>query len=517
MSSERHERFLVAARRLVSSARKTALEGPASMPPDMQRRAARRLGLVTLGLGIIFIVSALPRHMAVSAGLPIDKEMMHLVEIGALVWGVISVGMFFYSRNTDNYARVLRLGLIYEVVLCADIAAIEQLLFNFFDPPPRLSFITLVLISFPLVVPARLHRRIAITLTCFAMLPLSTISIRVFMQNQPLPAYATFMFAPTLAAAALAVFLSQIIHRLNIEASAARRMGSYELVDKLGGGGMGEVWRARHRLLVRDAAIKLVRTDGGDAGELTARFEREAQATSTLRSPHTVQLYDFGAADDGTFFYAMELLDGVDLQTLTDRFGPVPAERAVHILKQVCRSLADAHDQGMIHRDIKPANLFLCRLGIEYDYLKVLDFGLVKAQQAPEPTDLHLSVEGTVAGTPAYMAPEVSLGRAVDGRADLYALGCVAYWLLTGQLPYEGKTAVEMAMHHIQTEPPPPSQGSELPIPSALDELVVRCLAKEPEDRPADAATLFLELEAIELPTPWTEHRARDWWRLHLT
>ena len=266
-------------------------------------------------------------------------------------------------------------------------------------------------------------------------------------------------------AAILALLPSLVLRRLGAAVQKAREMGSYELVERLDRGGMGEVWRARHRMLARPAAIKLIRPDrlglahGQAADNIVLRFEREAQATAALHSPHTVELYDFGVTREGTFYYVMEILDGLDLESLVRRFGPVPAERAAHLLVQACDSLDDAHFAGLIHRDIKPANLYACRRGRRYDFLKVLDFGLVKSSWADASSDPALSRESAITGTPAYLAPEVVLGeRAIDGRVDIYGLGCVAYWLVSGQRVFEGATSMELVLHHVQTAPVPPSQ-----------------------------------------------------------
>src|SRR6185436_8038121 len=201
---------------------------------------------------------------------------------------------------------------------------------------------------------------------------------------------------------------------------------------------------------------------------------------AALSSPHTIQLFDFGATNDGTFYYVMELLIGRDLESLIREFGPMPADRAVFLLRQVCHSLADAHARGLIHRDIKPANIYVCRNGLEYDFVKVLDFGLVKFK-GPDAVRLTAEHAGQTSGTPAYMAPEIILGEAdVDRRADVYALGCVAYFLLTGQLVFEADSPMKMLMQHMHARPVPPSQRSELPIPRELDELVLACLEKDP-------------------------------------
>jgi DNA-binding NtrC family response regulator/putative methionine-R-sulfoxide reductase with GAF domain len=294
-------------------------------------------------------------------------------------------------------------------------------------------------------------------------------------------------------------------------------VGSYRLVEPLGAGGMGEVWLATHRLLARPAAVKLIRPDvqaGAAYERLVRRFQREAQVTAGLRSPHTVQLYDFGVNDSGNFYYVMELLDGLDLHRIVTAFGPQPPERVIMLLRQTCRSLAEAHDHGLVHRDIKPANLFVTRLGSEYDYVKLLDFGVVKDQPGQEAT--MVSGQGIMQGTPAFMAPEQVLGEdRIDGRADLYSLACTAYWALTGQLPFQASTPAQMLLHHAQTPPVPPSQVSELPIPSELEALIMMCLEKSPAKRAASALELDSRLARVRCERPWTEERAREWWEAH--
>jgi DNA-binding NtrC family response regulator len=293
--------------------------------------------------------------------------------------------------------------------------------------------------------------------------------------------------------------------------------GSYRLISKLGSGGMGEVWLARHRLLARPAAVKLIRqeTPGGAAREqLVRRFLREAQVTAGLQSPHTVQLYDFGLNDSGDFYYVMELLQGLDLQRIVNGFGPLPAERVIMLLRQACRSLAEAHERGLVHRDIKPANLFVARLGSEYDYLKVLDFGIVKEQPSEDLT--MLSAQDILHGTPAFMAPEVVLGEGhIDGRTDLYSLACAGYWALTGQSVFEASTPMQMLMHHAQTPPEPPSRVSELPIPKALEAVLMQCLEKDPSKRPLSALELESQLAGVRCQEPWTPERAQAWWETH--
>ena len=297
----------------------------------------------------------------------------------------------------------------------------------------------------------------------------------------------------------------------------ALAVGSYRLVSTLGSGGMGEVWLARHRFLVRPAAVKLIRHDvapGAAREQLVRRFEREAHVTAALRSPHTVQLYDFGVNDTGSFYYVMEYLDGLDLHRLVKRFGPQPAERVIMLLRQACRSLAEAHERGLVHRDIKPANVFVTRLGTEHDYVKILDFGVVKEQSGHDAT--MLSNQGMLQGTPAFMPPEIVLGeKGIDGRADLYSLACTAYWALTGQTVFDATTPAQMLLLQVHERPLPPSEKSEVVIPKKLEAILMMCLEKTPAKRPASALQLESELAQVRCEAPWTNERAQDWWQTH--
>ncbi len=321
----------------------------------------------------------------------------------------------------------------------------------------------------------------------------------------------------------VATIVSRVLYGLRRQVAEASELGQYLLEEKIGGGGMGEVWRARHRLLIRPAAIKLIRQQAVpgmsvDPELLVRRFEREARATAALTSPHTVQLYDFGITEDGRLYYVMELLDGLDLDTLVRQHGPLPAERVVHLLRQVCAALQDAHANGLIHRDIKPANVVVSRAGTTFDFVKVLDFGLVKLDTARDSDRelVQLSTDDSWSGTPGYMAPEVVLGAAnTDHRVDLYALGCVAYWLLTGKMVFEGQNAVQVMMQHAQAEPQRPSARIGRAMPAALEALVMECLEKDPARRPASAEVLSERLDAVPLASEWTAERAEEWWAIH--
>jgi len=332
--------------------------------------------------------------------------------------------------------------------------------------------------------------------------------------------------------------LSEAQHAAAQAVARAQELGSYRLVERLGKGGMGEVWRAEHRLLVRQAAIKLISLEPGSAvgvSQVQARFRREAQSLATLRSRNTIELFDYGVTADGTLFYVMELLDGMDLQTLVDQHGPQPAARVIQFLIQACNSLAEAHDAGLVHRDIKPANLYVCRVADEVDVIKVLDFGLVRAAlpdggkeelsaasvsalraaTSNQLDETRLTRVGQAMGTPAYMAPEQALGHEADGRADIYALGCIGYWLLAGQLPFERSGSLPMMLAHITEPVPDLEQHVSGFLPSELATLLKFCLAKLPADRPHDARAFARALKAIPIPAAeqWTESRAQAWWR----
>jgi serine/threonine protein kinase len=281
---------------------------------------------------------------------------------------------------------------------------------------------------------------------------------------------------------------------------------------------MGEVWRAKHRMLARPAAIKLISAEsagvrrGGLTPAVIRRFEQEAQMTATLQSQHTIQLYDFGVTDDGAFYYVMEFLNGLDLATLIEKYGPVPAERAVHFLLQITDSLEEAHRIGLVHRDIKPANIFTSIHGIQYDFVKVLDFGLAKFSREQQQ---GITMSGAASGTPAFMAPEAALGETTDGRADLYALGAVGYWLLTGKLVFEAETPYATVLEHVRKAPVPPSRRTELRIPESLERIIMQCLEKNPADRPSSARELARMLREVELEAEWDDARAERWWQMH--
>jgi serine/threonine-protein kinase len=320
--------------------------------------------------------------------------------------------------------------------------------------------------------------------------------------------------------AGLAYLIGRWTYGTAIAAQTAQDLGSYRLVSSIGEGGMGEVWKAEHQMLARGAAVKIVKPElmtqssARQADVSVRRFKREANIIASLQSPHTVYLYDFGVSQEGYFYYVMELLDGISLQTLVSTFGPQPASRVAAILRGICDSLEEAHEKGLVHRDLKPSNIMICKVALSYDFAKVLDFGLAKTVGSTEVT--QLTMDGATTGTPGYMAPEIAMGEGdVDARADIYALGCVAYFLLTGSLVFTDSNPMAMALKHVQATPDPPSQRTELPIPESLERVVMRCLAKKAEDRPASARDVARLVSACDVPA-WTGDHAAEWWARHL-
>jgi DNA-binding NtrC family response regulator len=294
-----------------------------------------------------------------------------------------------------------------------------------------------------------------------------------------------------------------------------RRLGSYELVRCIGRGAMGEVWEAKHRLLIRPAAVKLIRSarlsNPATYASALRQFETEARATAALESPNTVRLFDFGVTDDGALYYVMEYLRGLDLDSLVTTIGPLPLARALSFMDQACASLAEAHERGLIHRDVKPANLFACTLGPRYDVLKVLDFGLVQEIEVEASGCSECGAPQSVMGTPAFLAPEVITG-APSPSSDIYSLGCTIFWLLTGQRLFAGGVQQQLRAH-VSLRPPLVSQVSEAPLPPELDTLIAACLEKEPQNRPASAAEIRARLAEIPFSADWTNADAKDWWQ----
>jgi hypothetical protein len=336
-----------------------------------------------------------------------------------------------------------------------------------------------------------------------------------FVAQAPASQVQTFLMFATLwclVAVAMAALQSRLLFGLRQRIREATKLGQYTLQEKIGEGGMGAVYRARHAMLRRPAAIKLLLP--GRAGEREiARFEREVQLTCRLQHPNTISIFDYGRTADGTFYYVMEFLDGFDLDSLVEAEGPLPPWRVLRILSQVSGALVEAHGLGLIHRDIKPANIILTERSDEPDIVKVVDFGLVKSL-GDASDDAAATQANVITGTPLYLAPEaISAPESVDARADLYALGAVGFFLLTGEHVFQGKTVMEVCSKHLLEPPVPPSLRSARAIPADLDALILTCLAKSPDERPASASALKQKLDAITAQAPHDAQAAQLWWR----
>jgi serine/threonine-protein kinase len=380
---------------------------------------------------------------------------------------------------------------------------------------PTLTWLVPVIILFPLLVPEPPRTMLWVSSLGAVMAPIGLLLLGARGAIEVRPADFWGGTLTVAVAVGIAAMASRAVYGARRADVALRTVGSYELLERLGKGGMGEVWKARHLFLARPAAVKLILADRlqGPREEREVaieRFTREARVTASLRSPHTVELFDFGASTDGSLYYAMELLDGMNAEHFVYRFGPLEPRRVVSWLVQVCHSLGEAHERQLVHRDIKPANLFVCRYGRDVDFVKVLDFGLTKPVETPlEPS---LTAPGFRMGTPSYMAPEQIFGLEAEPRTDLYALGCVGYWLIAGVKPFEAESPAELLRQHAQTPAPPLSSKAPGPVPRRLEALIMSCLAKDPADRPADADRLGLALEESLESECWTAADAREWW-----
>jgi serine/threonine-protein kinase len=495
---------------------------PSALPPDLLASAARRLGIAGLAMSAILGV-----HLGILSVMPLLQGPDAVrrpggIDLALLLMLGLSIGMWFLAKSKRLAGRkMLDVALAYEVALAFTSGVVLPLMVGRpVLPFAGVSHTCIIILLFPVIVPNTPLRTLAVSLLAAAMDPIGALIVGSQAGAVPGSGALVAAYHWNFLCAGLALIPSTIITRLGVDVRKARELGVYRLTERLGEGGMGEVWKARHHLLARDAAIKVIHPErllagGEETKALLARFEREAQATAALESPNTVELYDFGVTEEGTFFYVMEFLDGLDLDSLVRRHGPIPSERVVRILIQACHSLADAHARGLIHRDVKPANVFLCRKGLDTDFVKLLDFGLVKSRGATT-DDANRTMENAVLGTPAYMPPElIRSGRKVDGRADLYSLGCVAYWLLTGRLVFDATSPVDVMIQHVNNDPVPPSERSELDVDRDLERIVLQCLRKNPDDRPPSAVELMARLESLPIAQRWTPDRSRDWWDRH--
>jgi eukaryotic-like serine/threonine-protein kinase len=424
----------------------------------------------------------------------------HLSHLGmALLMG----GTWLYCRGGARPERTLR---AIDVVLMAALGLLALLVPGRAIPEPELRTmvmllaVNLILYTRSIFVPSSARRTLAVSAA--AALPLAVYSL-----THETVRLSVWKVMWLLAAITVATAGSAVIYGLRREVRHARQLGQYTLEEKLGEGGMGVVYRARHAMLRRPTAIKLLKADRmGEAG--LRRFEREVQLTAGLSHPNTVTVFDYGRTPEGVFYYAMEYLEGLGLDQLVAADGPQPPARVVHVLRQVLEALGEAHGVGLVHRDVKPGNIILCERGGVSDVAKVVDFGLVKELEA-ESGATH---DAALVGTPLYLAPEAIRSPVADGRSDLYSVGAVAYFLLTGRHVFEGRTIIEICGHHLHTQPTSPSERLGRSLPAALDAWVLACLQKDPARRPASASEAAARLERSGLAGQWTAEEARGWW-----
>jgi serine/threonine-protein kinase len=360
-------------------------------------------------------------------------------------------------------------------------------------------------------------RRAALVIGAMALAPIALVIGMVLVYPEVRAAMTPMMFvqyALTMGVAAVAAVVgTHLINALRREAFEAKQLGQYRLIAPLGAGGMGEVYLAEHRMLKRPCAVKLIRAEQAGDPQVLARFEREVQNTARLSHWNTIEIYDYGRTEEGMFYYVMEFLPGLSLETLLERHGPLPAERVVHFLRQTCHGLREAHAIGLIHRDIKPGNIFAAQRGGLYDVVKLLDFGLVKPLADVNST--RLTADGTISGTPLFMSPEQARSLdAIDARSDIYSLGAVAYMLLTGRPPFDGNSALDVMIAHARDEVAPPSKYQP-DLPADLEAVILQCLAKNPADRFQSAESMEHALGECASADLWTQTDAERWWGSH--
>jgi serine/threonine-protein kinase len=497
-----------------------------SLSPDLRGQITRRLRLIGICYSGAFILADIvPSILFGQFGEWLGTPTSWIPAVVSILAG-FAVAIFAGSPRLSWQAK-LNFGLAFEILGSYGIAFAQYGVIPDIRNQPAVlmvlspSWVAIWMLFYSIIVPAPPAKTLVALVASAAASPLImwfTIHAAHLDDLMPLPMFLTHHVLPYAVCAAMAYAGALVVYKLGTDAARAYDLGSYRLIERLGRGGMGEVWRASHQLLVRPAAIKFIRPEaiaGGTAGDtalMLRRFELEARSTASLTSAHTVCLYDFGVADNGAFYYVMELLDGLDCDELVRRFGALPQARVVHLLKQMCESLDEAHGKGLIHRDVKPANIYVCRNGGRFDFVKILDFGLVTRLRAHDTDETRLTLPNQAIGTPHFMPPEVALGKEPDGRADLYAVGCVAYWLVTGRPVFSGESLFEIVSNHLHTVPEPPSRHAS-GVTEELEAVILACLEKDPDRRPRSARELSRMLHKIPAAEPWGDEQAEAWWR----
>ncbi|MAT71670.1 MAG: serine/threonine protein kinase [Planctomycetaceae bacterium] len=462
--------------------------------PIAEHMSDRRVALFVSHVGVTLMLAALARKLCAKC----DMSLGALRVAEALVFGVPAA--FFVMLQYQK------------LKMCTTLADGHSHI------PNVVGAWSLLIFCYALLVPNR-WRRAAIVLSALGVAPLAIMIVAYFR----VPAFAEMVrlpefsgvFTEHLLMMTLAVVVGIVgVHSINSlrhEAFVAKQLGQYRLKKLLGSGGMGEVYLAEHQMMKRPCAIKVIRPEKTGDPKVLARFEREVRATAKLSHWNSIDIYDYGRTDDGTFYYVMEFLPGHNLGELVNMHGPLPAARIVHLMRQVCDALAEAHEQGLIHRDIKPANIYCAYRGGLFDVAKVLDFGLAKP--ATDASDSNLTQEGSITGSPLYMSPEQATGSdAVDARSDIYSLGAVMYFMATGQPPFDDSSPLKVLIAHASEDPEPP-RLLRPDIPEELEQAILRCLEKRPEDRYQDVSQLRDALDRVITDDSWTSSIASDWWR----
>jgi serine/threonine-protein kinase len=498
------------------SERVPATEKLVALSLDLLDEGARRLaGLAAAVIVGIISMYVFQRLLQPSIVPLLDDPVTRLV---ALMVILIAAGLVALQRyNVVASRTLLGFGILFEIAVALSIAMVETSRpFDASQPLLGISAVGPWIILVAVMIPTRPNVRLALALATATAWPIAywINASRLGFVTESWRHVAIWPAMNYLLAVA-AYVVGRWTYGTVRGAESAQDLGSYRLMWPIGEGGMGEVWRASHKLLARPAAIKLVKVDASRQEVFAKRFHREANAIAALTSPHTIYLYDFGTTQDGRLYYVMELLDGISLQTLVTTFGPQAASRVVAILRQICKSLEEAHHAQIVHRDLKPSNVMICQVAQTCDFVKVLDFGLAKPFGTTADVS-HLTVEGSTLGTPEYMAPEVARASpTIDARADLYAVGCVAYFLLTGMLVFTDSNPVGVALKHMNAVPVPPSRRTKQFVPADLERIILACLEKDPAARPRSARDVERMLAACDVP-PWSEEDAAAWWARHL-
>ena len=464
-----------------------------------------------------------------------QADLLMLVTIGTAVAGVVVVSVLLHGRVILPLRRLRQIEFAVTVILAAVVVFYEYrvLLARSLEGDPVrahimmknvLLLISILILTYGIYVPKCIRRAASLSIP-MALLPISTIGLLYLQHPQAMAWLESYRHAGRflsfvlygldtlflLTLAGVSTYGAHMMSHLRREVVQARQLGQYRLRRRIGSGGMGDVYLAEHQLLKRPCAIKLIRPDNVTDPKALERFEREVRITATLSHPNTVEIFDYGRTEDGMYYYVMEYLPGLSLAELVEQHGPLPPERAVYLLRQICLALHEAHDAGLIHRDIKPSNIHAARRGGMDDVAKLLDFGLVRPGATIR--DSAVSAEGQILGTPLYMSPEQAMGsRDLDARTDIYSLGAVAYFLVTGRPPFNQSSGIAAMIAHARDPVEPPSRYRD-GIPADLESVILRCLAKSPVDRFSDADELEQTLAECECAHLWDKRRASEWWQ----